>query len=345
MMPATEPLIWDAHSCIALDPTGDLSAVLEHQRAGFHHVNLSMGMCFNSHDLVMRLLTGIGAKAAAPNSGFSLCHDVASVQRARADGKLSISFDLEGLAMLEGDISRLDQYYALGVRQALLAYNRDNALSGGCQGSGAGLTQFGRDIVKRMDQLGIILDCTHMSKAAALEAAALYTRPPIYSHGGVLALHDHPRNIDDEQIDLCAQAGGVMGICGISVFLGGKPNGARIAEHIDYIVQRVGPRHVGIGLDYCYDNGVSEMPEDIVVEDWWPASLGYTGSDLDDNDANVSQKSSDTGVPIVTNAMFAPPSIRRDVITALKDYGYDDKALANIQGENFARIATAVWQG
>jgi membrane dipeptidase len=344
MTPATKPLVWDAHSCIALDPSGDLSAVLEHQRAGFGHVNLSMGMCFNSHDLVMRLLSGIGAKAAQADSGFAMLNEVAGIRQATSAGKLSISFDLEGLAMLEGEIGRLDQYYALGVRQALLAYNRDNALSGGCQGSGVGLTQFGRNVVKRMDQLGMMLDCTHMSKAAALQAAELYTRPHIYSHGGALALHNHPRNIDDEQIDLCAQADGVIGICGIPVFLGGEASGARIAQHIDYIVQRVGPRHIGIGLDYCYDNGVSEMPDDIVVEDWWPAALGYTGFDPEDAPQMDSQPPSGMGLPIATNIVLAPPSVRHAIFDTLKGYGYDDNSLALIQGENFARVAEAVWQ-
>jgi membrane dipeptidase len=143
-------------------------------------------------------------------------------------------------------------YYDLGVRQMLLAYNKDNRASGGCMESKIGLTDFGKKVIKEMNRVGMMVDVSHMGYRATLEAFDTSTDPVIFSHSNPKGLRDHARNISDEQIKACAKTGGVIGINGVGEFLGGVQSEI-VVDNIEYVINLVGPEHVGIGLDYVID--------------------------------------------------------------------------------------------
>ena len=98
----------------------------------------------------------------------------------------------------------------------------------------------------------------------------------IYSHANPLALAANGRNIRDDQIDACVATGGIVCVNGVGRFLGDPQAGTpAILRHIDYLVQRVGADHVGLGLDYVYDQGLDDDPPGLERARWWPPEHGY----------------------------------------------------------------------
>ena len=132
---------------------------------------------------------------------------------------MAVTFDLEGMNALDGSVDMVSLYYALGVRQMLVAYNRNNQAGGGCHDTDAGLTAFGRAVISEMNRVGMLIDCSHCSYRTSMEAMELSRAPVIFSHSNARALHDHERNIRDEQARACAATGGVIGIVGLDAFL------------------------------------------------------------------------------------------------------------------------------
>src|SRR6185369_12169278 len=180
-----------------------------------------------------------------------LAGTVADVERARDGGRLAIAFDLEGTEPLDGDVEMVERFYELGVRQMLMAYNRNNRGGAGCMDDDVGLTPFGRAVVEAMNRVGMVVDCSHTGYRSSLEMMELSTAPVVFSHSNPRALWTHDRNVRDEQILACARTGGVVGVNGIGIFLGDNDTRSeRVVDHIAYVAELAGPEHVGIGLDY-----------------------------------------------------------------------------------------------
>lgn len=210
-----EPILWEAHACLPLLPGHDMSALSVYRKAGFHHVSVNVGMDMTPFADVIRVLAGFRRWLLQNESEYVLAGTVVDIQRARGQHKLAVSFDLEGANMLCQDVAMVELFAKLGVRQMLLAYNRDNSCAGGCHGAGGGLTPLGREVVSEINRSGIVMDCSHASKRSSLEIMELSRRPVIFSHTNVKAIHDHPRTIDDEQILACAAQDGVIGLTGL----------------------------------------------------------------------------------------------------------------------------------
>ncbi len=130
---------------------------------------------------------------------------------ASADDRVGILLAVEGGEALDGRVDRLDTFVERGVCYLTLAWN-DNELTGSSFGDGGGLTPLGRDVVRGMEERGILVDVSHMSDQAFADTAAIATRPFIASHSSCRALCDISRNLTDEQIRLIAGRGGVIGV-------------------------------------------------------------------------------------------------------------------------------------
>ncbi len=121
----------------------------------------------------------------------------------------------------------------------------------------------------------MLMDCSHTGYRTSIDIMAVSSAPVIYSHANPLALADNGRNIRDDQIDACVATGGVVCVNGIGRFLGDPDAGTTtILRHIDYLVQRVGADHVGLGIDYEYDLGLDEDPPGYEPA-WFPPAHGY----------------------------------------------------------------------
>jgi membrane dipeptidase len=254
---------------------------------------------------------------------FVLADRAEQVREAKVAGKMAVGFAFQGSNALLGELALVEVYRRLGVIQMLLAYNAGSLAADGChEDRNAGLSRFGRRLVAEMNRVGMIVDVTHVGLRSSLEALALTTRPPVFSHSTPKKFAPHDRNITDEQIRACAARDGVVCLSGVGLFMDAehhKATAPRLAETIDYVAQLVGPRHAGIGLDYIID------PEPMAR--YLRANTGlYGGGKQYPADGRID---------------FAPPSILPEVTDELTRRGYSDDEVRGILGENYLRVLDA----
>jgi membrane dipeptidase len=216
----------------------------------------------------------------------------------------------------------VEVFHKLGVRTMLLAYNKNNRLGGGCQDLDTGLTEYGRLIIDEMQRVGMVLCCSHTGYRTVREAIEHSKNPVIFSHSNPRAVWDHERNIPDDLMRACAATGGVVNLNGIGIFLGANDNSTQtLLRHIDYAVELIGAEHVGLGLDYVFDQ--QELDDYLRKhQDVFPPEQGYA-----------------TGI-----AMVEPERIPR-IAEALLGRGYGEADVQGILGHNNLRVARAVWPG
>ena len=171
-------------------------------------------------------------------------------QRERDEPIMAGLYLIEGAHPLEGDVGNLDRLFDQGLRVVGLTHFFDNELGGSLHGiSGEGLTEFGESVVRRANELGLIIDVAHASPAMVEDVLALSKSPVILSHGGVKGACDSARNLADNLMQQIADKGGLVGIgywdaavCDIT------PEG--VARGIRYAIDLLGVRHVALGSDF-----------------------------------------------------------------------------------------------
>ncbi len=178
-------------------------------------------------------------------------------------GEIGAMLTLEGCGPIGQDLVKLRTLFRLGVKSVGLTWNHANLTADGAlESRGAGLSEWGRQVVGENNAYKVWTDVSHLSETGfwdVMEDANF----PIASHSNARALCDHPRNLYDEQIRALAQKGSVIGVTFVPKFLNGKENGAGIPDvlrHIDYISGLVGMEHVGIGSDF---DGSDEVPNNL----------------------------------------------------------------------------------
>jgi membrane dipeptidase len=188
----------------------------------------------------------------------------ADIEAAKRDGALAIIPAVENGFAIGGDLSRLAPLRALGARYLTLTHNGHNALAdsanprtdlGDSATEHGGLSPLGRAAIGELNRLGMLVDVAHTSRETMLQAADCSRTPVVATHSCIRALCDHPRNLDNAQLDALRDVGGVVQITAVSAFL--KPNAkpdqtsvTDFAGHIDFAVQRIGVEHVGISSDF-----------------------------------------------------------------------------------------------
>jgi membrane dipeptidase len=292
-----------------------------YRRAGANIVSLNVGFDAVPWENTVRMLAHFRHWVRQHSADYILIDTVADVTRAKNEGKLGVMFDIEGGCSLKEQLSMVELYYDLGVRWMLIAYNLNNALGGGCQDEDTGLTAFGRKVLDEMARVGMVCCCTHTGWRTTMDVMQYSRNPVIFSHSNPLGVWQHKRNIRDDVIKACAGTGGVVAINGIGIFLG--PNDTRsstIARHIDYVVNLVGPEHVGIGFDYVFDQ--QELADYLKQNPHiFPASEGYGA------------------LPAC-----AEPEQLPELVDELLRLSYSDDAIHAILGGNHLRVAQQVWK-
>jgi membrane dipeptidase len=199
---------------------------------------------------------------------FAICKTFAGIEQARAANKIVLLITMEGVEPLGEDLNLLRAFYELGVRSVGLTHARRNAAgSGGIfKPSGSprdGLTNFGRDVVRECERLGIIIDLAHINPKGFDEVVDLTSKPLVVSHTNARNFYNIERNISDEQIKIIGQRGGVVGVNAILVSPDPETSTIdRYVDHIEHVIGLIGIEGVGIGFDFC-EYLFQQLPEKV----------------------------------------------------------------------------------
>lgn len=198
---------------------------------------------------------------------FNIIREKGDFNRGIVEGKFDIIMGIEGLKAIGKNLDWIDTFYELGFRHASLTWNEENHLATGVDGDKErGLTSIGKEAVKKMEKLGIIIDVSHANDKTFWDIYDNTTKPIIASHSNVKALCDHKRNLTDEQIKAIAKRDGVIGINAYKKFLARdryKQNLERYVDHIEHIISLVGIKHAALGFDFCEYLYIDKKDEDI----------------------------------------------------------------------------------
>jgi membrane dipeptidase len=200
-----------------------------------------------------------------------LATSAAEIEAAKRDGVLAIIPAVENGFAIGEEPEQLANLRALGARYLTITHTGHNALAdsanprqdlGDSPIQHGGLSPLGRRAIAELNRLGMLVDVSHASHDAMLQAAQCSRTPVVATHSCIRALCDNPRNLDNEQLDALRDVGGVVQITAVAGFL--KPNAkpdevtvADFADHIDFAVQRIGIEHVGISSDFDGGGGFS----------------------------------------------------------------------------------------
>lgn len=316
-------VVWDAHSGFMPDPAADLDNLEIWRRAGVDYLSIDVGFDLLPWTKTVQTLAAFRHWILARPEAYALVASAAEIRAAKAAGKLAVTFDIEGMNALDGRVEMVELYHRLGVRQMLFAYNRNNLAGGGCHDDDPGLTAFGRAVIDEMNRLGMFVDVTHTGYMTSMAAMEYSDRPVIFSHSNPKALCGHGRNIVDEQIRACARTGGIVGVVGLNRFLGeGRTDTERLADHVDYLVDVAGPRHVGIGLDYAFPVDVPGIG-DVIAEnpEFWPRNEYPEGK-----------------------TTYSEPRQMGELCEVLLRRGHRERTVRDVIGGNFLRLAEEIWR-
>ena len=180
----------------------------------------------------------------------SFCRTSDELARAEREGKCAAILSVEGGAVLGGRLDRIQKLHAMGVRLITLTWNGANELGSG-PNNDTGLTAFGKEAVKRMEQVGMIVDCSHLNDAGFEDLLNIAERPFVASHSNVRACCSHPRNLTDAQFKEIVRRGGLCGLNLFSRFIDDDDNGSKdyLLRHIYHMLELGGEDVIAWGGD------------------------------------------------------------------------------------------------
>ncbi len=287
---------------------------------------------------------------------FIICRDNADIERVLSTDAIGIFAKISGGRPLQGKknlniLANLRSLYRSGLRSVQITGNGRNRLGDGVaqERSRGKLTNFGVEVVKEADRLGMLIDCSQLSDHGFYDLAGLTDSPIIDSHTGSKSLCDHPRNISDERMKNIASSGGVVGLSFLAALLAGNketPDLDDLIRHIDHVVETVGIDHVALGPDYCaYQTPMNRE----VVKGY--ANRGPYFCDFDRLTPMQSEKypgiveGVDYGIR-KSDYIIGPDhhELFGQVIPALEAHGYTPEDIAKIGGSNMLRVYREVLQ-
>jgi membrane dipeptidase len=252
---------------------------------------------------------------------------VEDILEAHRTGRIAMVPCIEGAAMIENELDRLDVLFGLGVRMCGVAYSESNQLGGGVKDPGdGGLTRFGRDAVRRMNRLGIAIDISHTGDETGRQTCEVSERPVFLSHSGARALFPERKLKEDDLLKATAETGGVIGI-EASPHSTISPQHPRhsldsVMDHFEYCVDLLGIESVAFGPDTFFGDHVG-------LHRMYAAAF-------------------DTGeAPTHEEVEFVEglenPSEFPNVIRWLVAHGYSDEQITKVLGANILRALREVW--
>ena len=198
--------------------------------------------------------------AVAAGAGFRIVRRTADFKAAKDAGQFAVVLNSQDAGILEaaGDsetkrFETLKEFHELGLRVLQLTYNDRNTIGGGYwEDTEVPLSLYGRRLVERMNELGVLIDLSHVGELTTLDAIKRSTKPVAVTHSGARALYDNQRNKRDVVIRALADRGGYFGVYNMTLWMTKAPTSSvvTIADHIDYVVKIGGIDLVGFGSDH-----------------------------------------------------------------------------------------------
>ncbi len=221
--------------------------------------------------------------------GVSIAYNSQDLIRNKENGVTSVMLAIENGYAIGKDISNLEKFRDMGVRAITLCHNLNNDICDASMDKAPehnGLSEFGVEVIKEMNRLGLIIDLSHASTKTLFDVLEVSSKPVVATHSGVYAIKNHNRNLKDQEIKAIAKKGGLIQVATGRFFLSELPKDSvtvsHIADHIDYVKNLVGIDHVGLGTDFDGGGGVVGMESASKVKNLTIELLkrGYSESDL-----------------------------------------------------------------
>lgn len=259
----------------------------------------------------------------------------ADLRTAKESGRLGLIYGFQDTLSIGDDLDRLETFHQLGVRIIQITYNRRNLAGDGClEQADGGLSRTGREMIERMNKLGILVDLSHGGRRTTLDAIEASKAPVAITHTGCAALAALPRNKTDDELRRLADKGGVAGIY-LMPFLRteGQPMAEDVVRHIEHAVQVCGEDHVGIGTD-----------GPISPRQLTPEYLERHRKDIQERRRlGISAPGESEDVHTFVPDLNTPR--RFDLIARhLLARGHSDARVSKILGGNFARLFGEAWK-
>jgi membrane dipeptidase len=304
-------------------------SVFEHMhRGGLTAINCTCSVWEGFHD-TMRNIAQWKAWFEEHSDILLQVHSTADIRRAKAEHKVGIILGWQNTTGFEDRIEFLPLFRDLGVRVMQLTYNTQNWVGTGCwESRDGGLSDFGLQVVHRMNDLGILIDLSHVGPKTSEDAIRHSKRPVAVTHGCPAALKPHARNKTDEQLRLLAEHGGFAGYATYTPFMpsGDQSTVDDCLDGIEHFVSILGEDHVGIGTDFTQDQDT--------------AFFAYLGADKG------------TGRRVVSSGMATVPPQPKglekienfpNLTAAMLARGWSETKVRKIMGENWLRFLGQVW--
>jgi membrane dipeptidase len=199
----------------------------------------------------------------AAGGAFKVCRTVADLRDCMAKGVISGIMHMEGAEPIDPDLDALPLYYAMGLRSLGPVWSRPTVFGHGVPfrfpgdpDTGPGLTDAGKALVRACNEMGIMIDLSHLNAKGVDDVARISTAPLVATHSNAHAVTPSSRNLTDRQLAMIAGSGGMVGLNFATVFL--RPDGRHSADigldvmlrHLDHLIAKLGEDHVGLGSDY-----------------------------------------------------------------------------------------------
>jgi membrane dipeptidase len=268
----------------------------------------------------LRMIEAAHRIADANSDEVALCTAPGDVATATAAGKIALVLALEGCPQIDNDLELLQTLQRLGVRMVSFTHFGRSALGDGSGEDAAGsrLTHAGVEAVGLLEELGVLIDISHVGRGGVDHILELATKPVVASHSSAFALREHHRNLTDDQLRAIAATGGVICVNFFAGFLTDteKPTIDHLADHLEYVVDVAGEDHVGLGSDFVAEVFGEKIPacdRPVVIQGL-------------DAEVYVPGLEGPAGMPLVTDV--------------LQRRGLPEATIRKVLGENLVRVLT-----
>ncbi len=287
------------------------------------------------HDLGMRLCD------LAHQDFVVHCTKLEDIRQAHEQGRVAWIASIEGAAMIENEIDRIDILYGFGVRALGVTYSEANALGSGLrEPHDGGLTVLGRRAVERMNRLGMLIDCSHCGDQTTLDVIEASDRPIVLSHIGARALWNSNRLAPDDVLEACARKGGVIGVEAAPHTTLTREDTTHsidcVMAHFEYIKNLVGIDHVGFGPDTVYGDHVG-------LHRVYSAALSIKES----RSGRAASAGGPSNPPFdeveYVQGLENPTEGSKNIVRWLVKHGYSDDEIVKAMGGNVMRVLGQVW--